>query len=227
MNSEEQVQGSTPKGWTSIQAYALAATSLALGLAIGYLAKGSAVPARPPVPAVSAQAPAQEGDPHAGANVNPEQLKRMADSKAAPLLEEIKKNPSDAGKLAEVGNLYFATRQFDIAAGYFERAAAAKPDAEVLTELASAYFYGGNSDKAIASLNRALRVNPTYPDALFNLGMLKWQVQGDPKGAISLWQKLLETNPKHPLRAQVEDAIAKAKKHTQMAPEGKAMKPPM
>jgi cytochrome c-type biogenesis protein CcmH/NrfG len=60
-----------------------------------------------------------------------------------------------------------------------------------------------------------LRLDPNNSDALFNIGFVKWQAQGNRKAAIAAWQKLLETNPNHPKRAQVEELLTQAKRHAE------------
>jgi tetratricopeptide (TPR) repeat protein len=74
--------------------------------------------------------------------------------------------------------------------------------------LASAEVYSGKPDAAIDNLNQALRLDPTFADALFNLGMVKWRAKGDNKGAIACWEKLLKTNPNHPNLDVVRQLIA-------------------
>jgi cytochrome c-type biogenesis protein CcmH/NrfG len=76
-------------------------------------------------------------------------------------------------------------------------------------------------------LNRALQLDPKFASALFNLGMLKWQVQGDVKGAIASWEKLVKTNPNHPQVEQVKKMIARAKEHEKIPAGTKTDKPAM
>jgi cytochrome c-type biogenesis protein CcmH/NrfG len=160
--------------------------------------------------------------------MTPDQMKGMADKQVAPLLDQLKQNPNDADTLAKVGGLYFAAQQFNDAATYYEKAAKLKPNAGVLTKLSNAQFYAGAGDKAIATLNQALALDPKYGNALYNLGMLKWQVQGDMKGAIATWEQLLKvTNPDNPNRAAVEKLIARAKEHEKMPAGKKTNKPAM
>jgi cytochrome c-type biogenesis protein CcmH/NrfG len=149
----------------------------------------------------------------------------MADKQVAPLLEKLTKHPKDAGTLIKVGAYYFIAGQFNDAAKYYEKAVEVKPTPDVLTKLSSAQYYGGAGDKAIASLNRALQIDPKFANALYNLGMLKRQLQGDTKGAIEAWEKLLKTNPNHPNRAQVERMIARVKEHQNMPTGTKTDKP--
>ena len=100
-----------------------------------------------------------------------------------------------------------------------------KPTANALTKLGNAQSFAGSGDKAMEIFNQALNVDPTLANALYNLGMLKWQVHGDVKGAIACWEKLIKTNPNHPKRAQVEKMIARAKEHEKMPANANTDKP--
>jgi cytochrome c-type biogenesis protein CcmH/NrfG len=50
--------------------------------------------------------------------------------------------------------------------------------------------------------------------------MLKWQVQGDVKGAIACWEDLVKMNPNHPQLNQVKQLIAHVKHQQSMQPTG-------
>jgi cytochrome c-type biogenesis protein CcmH/NrfG len=197
--------------WSNVQLGGLATVCLLLGLATGYLVYS------PSRPALQNAAPAaQGGAAPAQPNVTPEQLQHMANKKAEPLLAELQKNPNDARVLSQLAQVYFYAKQVPPAVQYMERAAKIKPDAENLNALAAMYHYAGNDKKAIDTLNRVLQIDPKFDGALFNLGMLKWQAEGDTKGAVQAWEKLLATHPNHPQRAQIETLIAQVKKHEGM-----------
>ena len=83
-------------------------------------------------------------------------------------------------------------RQFGEATQFYEKSAKLKPTPDVLTKLSNAQYYGGFGDKAIATLNRALQIDPKFANALYNLGMLKWQFRGDTKGAIESLGEAIE-----------------------------------
>jgi cytochrome c-type biogenesis protein CcmH/NrfG len=209
------------KLWSSVQAYGLAITCLLLGVAVGYLVHppSTTAAARQPqaAAAVARQTPpVQQQDPRGGMQVTPDQLKHMTEKRAEPLLAQLKKHPNDVALLTELGKIYFYGRQLPTSSQYFERAAKVKPDAATFASLGAIYHYAGDDKKAIASLNRALQINPKFDGALYNLGLLKWESQGDPKGAISAWEKLLKTYPNHAKRVEVEAMIARAKKHVNM-----------
>jgi cytochrome c-type biogenesis protein CcmH/NrfG len=220
-------------GWSSVQVYTLSAICLLIGVTMGYLFRGSTAPRASAPASVQMQAgnPAvgteAGGNPAANATPTPEAMKRMADKQVAPLLEQLNKNPKDTETLTKVASYYFAAGQFSEAANYYEKIAELKPTAEVLNKLSNAYYYGGATDKAVDALNRALKIDPKFANALYNLGMLKWQAQGDTKGAIECWERLLKTNPNHPGRAQVEKMIARAKEHAKEPAGTKTDKPAM
>jgi len=209
--------------WTSGQAYLLAIMCLLIGIPVGYLLHPPATGSNPAqnmqqLPSPNAAAPGQQ--------VTPQQLAQMADKQVEPLLAQLKTNPKDATLLANVGNIYLATQQPKDAQTYYERSLAVKAgDANVLTQLASCYYYQGNADKAIITLQRALKVDPGFANALFNLGLIKWREKGDAKGAIMAWDKLLKSNPDHPKRTQVEGLIAQAKQHLSMPEANKTAQP--
>jgi cytochrome c-type biogenesis protein CcmH/NrfG len=214
---------STPTGqaatWTPAQRYGFFFVCLVLGIIVGYLVHGPSPAAAPIAP----RPPAQQNSPEsaaAPARPTPEQMKRMADKKTEPLLADLQKHPKDVALLTKIGQTYFYGGQLSLAAQYYERAANVKPDPAILTALGAIYHYAGDDKKATESVNRALQIDPNFADALFSLGMLKWQSQSDPKGAITAWQKLLKENPNHPRRADVEELIARAKHQMDMAPAG-------
>ena len=216
---------SSSMNWTGVQAYTLAVVCLLLGMAGGWLIRGSQSPATAAAVETtgpSASAPAGMGGA-ANAQPTPEQLKKMADAQAAPLIEKLKSDPNNPDLLASIGNFYYDAQQFPIAVDYYGRALKVKPaDAGVRTDMATAYWYMGNADSAIAEFNKALTYEPNKANTLFNLGLVKWQGKMDINGAVADWKKLLATNPNYEGKAKVEQMIAEAEKHSGVKPGTKA-----
>jgi cytochrome c-type biogenesis protein CcmH/NrfG len=211
--------------WTSTQAYVLAVICLVVGLGAGYLVRGSAGAGD-----VAAAVPQQQQAPTAmggnGAQPTPEQMKRMADKEAEPLLEALKNNPKDFDALAQLGNIYYDTENFDTAVQYYGKALEVRPgNANVRTDMGTAYFRLGDSDRAIKEFETALKSDPKHAQTMFNLGMVKWQGKADVNGAVAAWQRLLQTAPDYPERAKVEQLIAQAKQHSNIKPGTKTDKP--
>jgi cytochrome c-type biogenesis protein CcmH/NrfG len=215
-------------GWTSTQVYAMAVLCLIVGVTVGYLFRGSnsATPAAQPA-AVQQQPGAPGGMPGgmsggmSGGMQQPptaEQLKAMADKQVAPLLEQVKQNPKDTEAMNKIGTFYLAAQQFDLAQQWFQKSVDVKATAESLTKLANAQFYGGSGEKALSTLDKALQLDPNYANALYNKGMLKWQVRGDLKGAVDSWEKLLKiTSKDNPNREKLVKLIEHAKQQEGMS----------
>jgi tetratricopeptide (TPR) repeat protein len=137
----------------------------------------------------------------------------MADAQAAPLLEKLKADPQNPDLLTSVGNLYYDAQQYPTAIDYYGRVLKVKPfDANVRTDMGTAYWYTGNADSAIAAFNLALKDAPDNPNTLFNRGLVRLKGKADAAGAIADWQKLLAINPNYAAKDQVEQMMAEAKK---------------
>lgn len=212
--------------WTSAQAYILAVICLVVGVGAGYIVRGSAAPD------ATAAVPQQQQMQAAGMPVggqappSPEQLKRMADKQAEPLLAALKANPKDADVLAQLGNIYYDTQNFDIAVDYYGKALELTPkNVNVRTDMGTAYFRLGDSDRAIKEFETALKTDPRHGQTLFNLGIVKWQGKMDVPGAVAVWESLLKTIPDYPERDKVQQYITQAKKHSNITPGTKTDKP--
>lgn len=208
-------------GWSSVQVYTLSAICLLIGITVGFLLRGSTKPAAAPGASIAGKLPANPTQPSA------DDMKRMADKQVAPLLEQLKNNPNDTETLAKVAHYYMIAGQTKDAITYYQKEIAVKPTANAYTNLGNAYYYGGDAQKAIQAMDQALKIDPNYANALYNMGMLKWQVQGDTKGAIADWETLVKTNPNHPQIAQVKEMIARAKQHEKIPAGTKTDKPAM
>ncbi|MDR3762544.1 MAG: tetratricopeptide repeat protein [Acidobacteriota bacterium] len=233
--SKPSAGGQAPKtGWTSVQVYTMSALCLLVGIFVGYLFRGSTgsqTPAAPNAPAATAQQQMPggmgQGMGQGQQQPTPEQMKAMAEKQVAPLLDKLKANPKDTDTMVKVGSFYLAARQFDEAQKYYQMAIDVKPTANEYTKLSNAQFYAGDGAKALSTLNQALKLDPKFPDALYNQGMLKWQVSGDVKGAIASWETLVKTNPNHPHIDQVKQMIERAREHEKIPAGTKTDKPAM
>jgi tetratricopeptide (TPR) repeat protein len=80
--------------------------------------------------------------------------------------------------------------------------------------MATAYWYLGDADKAIAEFNMALKYSPDNPNTLLNRGLVKWKGKRDGAGAIADWKRLLANNPNYASRDQVEKMLAEVEQQT-------------
>jgi len=215
MSRNENVAGTNH--WNSVQAYTLSVICLLVGLAGGWFIRGSQ--GSGPIGIDKASAAAAQGMDETTAQPSPEQIKHMADKQAEPLLAQLKADPANGELLAQVGNIYYDSHQFPTAIEYYQRALKAKPaDASVRTDMATAYWYAGDADTAISEFKHALLNEPNKPNALFNMGVVQWQGKMDIQGAISTWQKLLDTNPNYEGKEKIIELMAQVKKHAGIKP---------
>jgi tetratricopeptide (TPR) repeat protein len=205
------------KPWTREKAVLLSLVCLMAGIIGGWAIRASLSQSA----AATAQAPASSlpaGPSVAPAPQMPDaaRLKQMADAQAGPQLDKLKADPNNPDLLTSIGNLYYDAQQYPVAVDYYQRALKVRPaDAAVRTDMATAYWYLGNADSAIAEFNKALTYAPTNPNTLFNLGLVKWKGKMDAAGALADWQKLLATNPSYPEKDKVEQMMDEVKKHTE------------
>lgn len=158
---------------------------------------------------------------------SPDHRKLIADKQAEPLLTQLKSKPNDPVLLAKVGNIYYASKNFKEACTYFKQSVDIKDDATLRTELGRAYFYAGDPDDALAQFEKVLKSDPDNANAMFNMGMVKWQSKFDVEGALAAWQQILKKHPNHPRRAEVEKLIARAKQHRELKQPMKTSEPPL
>jgi cytochrome c-type biogenesis protein CcmH/NrfG len=202
-----------PQRWKTAQVYAMASTCLVIGLAFGYLFRGTASRSTSPAPAAPTPASTTMSAGTRPKMPSLEDMKHMADKKAEPLLAKLKADPNNSDLLNQIGTLYKATHQFKEAEEYFQRAIAANSkNIAARTDLASCLFYQGDADGAIQQLEKSLTYDPKDANSLFNLGMIRLQGKKDPSAAIAAWQKLLKLNPTLAAdkKATVEKLIAEA-----------------
>ena len=206
-----EAESGVASGWKPTQVYAMAGICLILGAALGYLFRGSE--SRTAQASQTATSSAAAGSPQQMPSLD--DMKRMADKQAEPLLAKLKADPKNSQLLNQVGLIYKATHQFKDAAGYFQKAIDADPkNVSARTELASCLFYNGDADGAIKQLQQSLTYDPKDANSLFNLGVIRMQAKNDPSGAVTAWQQLLKLNPTLDggRKAAVEKLIAQAQK---------------
>ena len=209
--SENRDASNSSCSWRPWQAYVMAIICLLIGVVVGYLVRGSA-------PGTLVPAPQQAVEPAAADDTQQmpsmDDMKRMADKQAEPLLQKLKADPKNADLLNQVGNIYRMTHQFQLAASYYQKSLDANPaNVGPRTDLASCLYYQGDIDGAIAQLEKSLTYDPGHAGTLLNLGLIRWKGKGDTDGAIAAWNQLLKSNPGFKDKDVVEKLIAEAKSH--------------
>jgi len=210
--SENRQFSNSDSTWQPWQAYVMAVICLLIGVVVGYLVRGSAPVSSATAPQPAAAAAVAAGDTQQMPSLD--DMKRMADKQAEPLLEKLKTDPRNPDLLNQVGNIYRMTHQFQLAASYYRKSLDANPaNVGPRTDLASCLYYQGDVDGAIAQLEKSLTYDPKHAGTLLNLGLIRWKRKGDTAGAIAAWNQLLKSNPGFKDKEVVEKLIAEVKAH--------------
>lgn len=126
----------------------------------------------------------------------------------APSIEDLaaraEASPEDAGAWSELAYAHFERGEFAEAVAAYERAVAIDPDEAVLwsalgeARVMATDASAANADplpaKAVEAFAKALELDPTDPRARYFMAVKK-DLEGDPKGAIADWLKLLADTP--------------------------------
>jgi tetratricopeptide (TPR) repeat protein len=141
-------------------------------------------------------------------------------------LAQLKSSPNDPKLLANVGNVYYDTRQFKEAIEYYSRSLQSAPNnADVRTDMGTALYQSGQPDQALTEYDKVLKQNPKHANALVNRGIVQWEAKMDLQAALNSWEELLKTNPDYPGRADVEQLMARVKAHMNIKPGTPTSKP--
>lgn len=187
-----------------------ASTNLMLGFVAGimfggltgYVLGAQAVPPRPVAAPVQAAAPSAPAAP-ATALVNEQELQGYRNILAA--------DPKNVKAAVALGNKLYDAGRFNEAIPHYQQALKIDAkDVNVSTDLGTALWNVGRADDALAQFQRSLAINPTHPQTLFNIGIVRLNGKQDAAGAIASWERLLATNPAYPEQAKVRQLIAES-----------------
>jgi cytochrome c-type biogenesis protein CcmH/NrfG len=232
MEDDPNLRTSSKVTWQIRPVLVMCAVCLAAGFLAGYLLRGSAsaptqapsMAAQPPGPASSAMgATDQSQRVHQPTKETPtlDDLKRMADKKAEPLLSKLKSDPKNPQLWNQVGLIYKSAHQFKEAAGFFEKSLQYDPkNLGVRADYATCMYYTGDVDGALAQLNQSLTYDPKHAGTLMNIGIIKWQGKNDVDGAVAAWEKLLQYHPDFPQKDLVQQMLTQAKQSAKTGSDG-------
>lgn len=121
--------------------------------------------------------------------------------------------PSDTDCMMSLGEIFLKRQQWDEATAIYEKVSLGlPPDASVLTALAKAANGAGRMDAARIYLIRAVRTDPNYAPARYDLGCLYRDVCMMPAEAIEQFESfVLLADPRQPHVALARDKILQLK----------------
>jgi Flp pilus assembly protein TadD len=121
---------------------------------------------------------------------------------AVPILERLAElYPDDVDVALNLGGAYVLSKQWQPAIDVLEIASLHDPsNAAVWSNLAAAYLgtlaisTKDKQDKAIAAFKRVVELNPYYPNAHYNLGLI-YEDRGDLNNARDMFAQAIKVNP--------------------------------
>lgn len=124
--------------------------------------------------------------------------------------KEDKPEGSSFELLVEVGNRDMDEQKFAQAIRSYERALTLRDDPRVLTDLGVCYRNIGNSAKALATFDRALKIDPNVWEADYNRAVL-FAGEGRLEEARAIARKLRERHPGNSDVIALDDTLSKSR----------------
>jgi len=133
---------------------------------------------------------------------------RIARIEAAVLAD-----PKNHEAWTALGNEYFDSHQPQKAVDAYARALVLKPDdPNVLTDQGVMYRQLGQFDKALATFQKASRLQPSHVQSLFNIGVVYASDMNKPDEAAKAWTKVISLAPGSEQAAQAKQLLSQLKK---------------
>jgi tetratricopeptide (TPR) repeat protein len=173
-------------------AIAFGIAGIAFGLIAGWVIGSEQAKVRTPAAAApaAASAPAAEAGPRAAI---------LDETKVNALRAVAEREATNPKPRIELATLYFDAEKFDDAIKWYEAALKLNPnDVNVSTDLGVSYYYTNNPDKALAQLDRSLKIDPKHAKTLLNIGIVKAFAKQDLEGASQAWQQVIQLAPDSP-----------------------------
>jgi len=134
-------------------------------------------------------------------------------------------NPTSTALLLQLGNTYYdlgrqqveakkqvlAQTNFELAVDSYKKVLKQRPkDADVRTDMATAMYYAGQTQQAVAQVARVLKEKPNHENALINGGIF-YADAGKKDDARRLWNRYLSLYPQGQGAAQVRQMLSQLK----------------
>ncbi|MDE0828656.1 MAG: tetratricopeptide repeat protein [Vicinamibacterales bacterium] len=148
---------------------------------------------RPVEPEIAAEVAAP---PPAAETPSPPAVPPVDETRAADLRQAAEQAPADVQVRIDLGNLYFYAQRFEEAVPWYEGVLALETEAvDVSTDLALAYYYLEDTDRALAQFDRSLEIDPAHPKTFLSIGMVRAFGNRDLDGAMAAWEEVVRVAP--------------------------------
>lgn len=162
---------------------------------------------------ISAMGDRTSGDPFTGGVQMPDP---PGDPTSVPFREQrVQDHPQDIAARLDLAQAYQESGNVDAAVGQYLAALAIDPDsAEAHAQLGFLVYQAGRPEEGLVEVERALAVEPDYPEALYFKGVILLNGLRRPAEAAEPFRAYLENSPFGARRAEVEDLLERAAEAT-------------
>lgn len=123
------------------------------------------------------------------------------------LEEEVKNNPKDLTKIAQLGHLLNDSGFYERAIEKYKMYLEIKPDdADVLVDMGVCYFELKDYTNAISAMEKGISLNPKHQIGHFNLGVVNIS-SGNKEKAIEYWKKCIELDPNSNIAQRAKELL--------------------
>lgn len=135
-----------------------------------------------------------------GPLLDPESEERMVTA-------AIEENADNPVALASIGDEYFETKRYSMAARVYEKVLELHPDVDTYNDLGLALLYTGRPDEAIMKLREGAELDPSYQRIWLSLGFVYMSVE-KPEEARNSLEKAVELDPKSGIAEEARKFIS-------------------
>ena len=123
------------------------------------------------------------------------------------LEEEVKNNPSDLEKLAQLGHLLNDSGFYERAIEKYNMYLNIRPnDVDVMVDMGVCYFQLKDYTNAISTMEKAVGIDPKHQIGFFNLGVVQLSA-GNREKAVEHWKKCISLDPNSRIAQRAQELL--------------------
>lgn len=120
---------------------------------------------------------------------------------------ELKNNPNDLTKLAQLGHLLNDSGFYERAIEKYKMYLDIKPDdVDVLVDMGVCYFELNDYANAILAMEKGISINPKHQIGHFNLGIVNFS-SGNREKAVEYWKKCIDLDPNSNIAQRAKELL--------------------
>lgn len=154
--------------------------------------------------------------PQGGQTAGAPALSPGAEARVSQLMRKLKAKPKDVATLVQLGNVFFAARDFNNAGGWMKQALAIEPkNVKARLALGASEFNIGDNADARKDWLRVVAADPKNVEAYYDLGFLYVsKAPPDLADAKRMWGKVIALDPNSPVAKTVATHLKGLEKAT-------------